>query len=126
MQFYGIINCYLLKYIKSSRLSSRPDKAGPRKQPCKNTSDIWRLIFSGVATKENNCAEHEYVNMPPSLIELATPLLILSQTRCQVLTHHHQAKIFYLHDPYDEHNNDSNINISSTSFFCFRISLLQH
>ena len=26
--------------------------------------------------KEINCAEHEYMNMSPSLIELATPLLI--------------------------------------------------
>ena len=27
-------------------------------------------------SKEINCAEHEYMNMPPSLIELATPLVI--------------------------------------------------
>ena len=26
-------------------------------------------------SKEINCAEHEYMNMSPSLIELATPLL---------------------------------------------------
>ena len=27
-------------------------------------------------SKEINCAEHEYMNMPPSLIALATPLVI--------------------------------------------------
>ena len=107
MQFYGIINCYLFKYIKSSRRSSRPNKAGPCKQSCKNTSDTWRFIFNGVASSKSeggifiyscsaqlisfeiesvsegiNCAEHEFMNMSPSLIELATPLLILSQTHC--------------------------------------------
>ena len=29
-------------------------------------------------SKETNCAEHEYMNMPPSLIELMLPLPVLS------------------------------------------------
>ena len=32
-------------------------------------------------SKEINCPEHEYMNMSPSLIELATPLLASSENQ---------------------------------------------
>ena len=35
-----------------------------------------QLIEVDSISKEINCAEHEYMNMSPSLIALATPLLI--------------------------------------------------
>ena len=37
-------------------------------------------------SKELNCPEHEYMNMAPSLIELATPLLMFSWFRYQCVT----------------------------------------
>ena len=36
------------------------------------TFDIF--VFPDSISKEINCTEHEYMNMSPSLIELATPL----------------------------------------------------
>ena len=36
-------------------------------------------------SKEINCAEHEYMNMSPSLIELATPLIIATRIVTETL-----------------------------------------
>ena len=38
-------------------------------------------------SKEVNCAEHKYMNMSPSLIELATPLLIIT---CQFVAYNYR------------------------------------
>ena len=59
-------------------------------------------------SKEINCAEHEYMNMSPSLIALATPLTFSS-------SHHHANVCTAVHDP------DVRKKIAFQSNLCFKL-----